>query len=74
MQLGKNRRITGGERQTLGTQLAAAYQKGASIRTLAGSTGRSYGFIHRLLSESGVELRSQGSGQPDQKQHVQTVT
>ncbi|MFO7401299.1 MAG: helix-turn-helix domain-containing protein, partial [Actinomycetales bacterium] len=26
----------------------------------AASTGRSYGFIHRILSESGVTLRGRG--------------
>jgi transposase len=36
------------------------YEKGTSIRQLAESTGRSYGFIHRILSESGVTLRGPG--------------
>ena len=31
-----------------------------SIRALAQSTGRSYGFVHRMLSESGVTLRGRG--------------
>jgi predicted transcriptional regulator len=31
-----------------------------SIRELAGETGRSYGFVHRMLSESGVALRGRG--------------
>jgi hypothetical protein len=36
------------------------YSSGESIRALAASTGRSYGFIHRILAESGVSLRSRG--------------
>jgi hypothetical protein len=59
-QLGRNRRIVGKERQALGKQLAGRYEKGASIRALAESMGRSYGFVHRLLSESGVSLRGRG--------------
>ena len=31
-----------------------------SIRSLATATNRSYGFVHRLLSESGATLRSRG--------------
>ena len=26
----------------------------------AGSTGRSYGFVHRILTETGVSLRGRG--------------
>ncbi len=36
------------------------YDSGASIRALAEETGRSYGFVHRMLSESGVTLRGRG--------------
>ncbi|MFA4082052.1 helix-turn-helix domain-containing protein [Mycobacteroides salmoniphilum] len=41
-------------------ELKAAYEKGASIRTLAADTGRSYGYVHRALVESGVTLRGRG--------------
>lgn len=58
--MAKGQRILGTERTKLGKQLAARYEKGASIRELAEVTGRSYGFIHRLLSESGVALRGRG--------------
>ena len=61
--ISRGRRITGQERQALGKQLAARYEKGASIRALAESTGRSYGFVHRLLSDGGVELRGRGGAQ-----------
>ncbi len=56
----KGRRITGGERQALTAELRKRYTKGASIRELAGETGRSYGFIHRLLVESETDLRGRG--------------
>ncbi|OBK22239.1 transcriptional regulator [Mycobacterium asiaticum] len=40
--------------------LRNAYERGASIRNLAASTGRSYGSIHSLLRESGTTMRSRG--------------
>ena len=59
-ELGKGRRVQGGERDKLTNDLKKKYLAGASIRDLAASTGRSYGFIHRLLSEGGVTLRGRG--------------
>jgi predicted transcriptional regulator len=59
-ELGKGRRVTGTERDKLGAELKKKYTQGSSIRELAQSTGRSYGFIHRVLSESGVVLRGRG--------------
>ena len=38
-----------------------------SIRSLATSTNRSYGFVHRLLSESGASLRSRGGANRNAK-------
>ena len=58
--LGKGKRITGGDRSTLADDLRKRYDGGESIRSLAESTKRSYGFVHRLLSESGATLRSRG--------------
>ena len=55
--LGKGKRITGGDRSTLADELRKRYDGGESIRSLAESTKRSYGFVHRLLSESGATLR-----------------
>jgi predicted transcriptional regulator len=66
--LGKGRRITGTARNTLASELAKKYEKGASIRALAESTGRSYGFVHRVLSESGVILRSRGGAHRRKKE------
>jgi hypothetical protein len=56
----KGARITGPERTKLASDLKKQYDKGRSIRELAESNGRSYGFVHRVLSESGVALRGRG--------------
>lgn len=53
-------RITGAQRESLATELALRYAAGESIRSLADSTGRSYGFVQALLKESGVEFRARG--------------
>lgn len=58
--LPKGRRITGQARESLTADLRTQYEKGASIRDLATQTGRSYGFVHRLLVESEVALRGRG--------------
>lgn len=58
--LKKGARITGTERTKLASDLRKQYDKGRSIRELAETHGRSYGFVHRVLSESGVELRGRG--------------
>ena len=58
--LNKGRRITGDERGTLSVDLRREYERGRSIRDLAADTGRSYGFIHRVLKESGATLRGRG--------------
>ncbi len=58
--LTKGSRITGTARIKLASDLRKKYEKGQSIRALAESTGRSYGFVHRLLVDGGVELRGRG--------------
>jgi predicted transcriptional regulator len=58
--LKKGARITGADRSKLAGELKKAYDKGKSIRELADSHGRSYGFVHRVLTESGVALRGRG--------------
>jgi predicted transcriptional regulator len=58
--LKKGARITGPDRNRLATEIRKQYEKGRSIRELADSHGRSYGFIHRLLSENDVTLRGRG--------------
>jgi len=67
--LKKGARITGATRDKLAADLKKKYEKGASIRALAESTGRSYGFVHRMLSESGVHLRARGGANRDKKRH-----
>jgi hypothetical protein len=58
--LRKGTRVTGTDRSKLAADLKSRYDAGESIRSLATSTGRSYGFIHRILTETGVELRGRG--------------
>jgi hypothetical protein len=72
--LKKGSRVTGGERDRLAAELRRKYDSGASIRTLADSTGRSYGFVHRILTESGATLRGLGGatrGRARQQQQPQ---
>ncbi|HYO00684.1 MAG TPA: helix-turn-helix domain-containing protein [Mycobacterium sp.] len=47
-------------RDELLDELRSAYEQGASIRTLVGTTGKSYGSIHSMLRESGTTMRSRG--------------
>ncbi|GGJ81262.1 transcriptional regulator [Pilimelia anulata] len=63
----KGRRIVGAERQSLSKDLVKRYTSGESIRALAAATGRSYGFVHRVLSESGVQLRQRGGARRRKK-------
>ncbi len=53
-------RIVGTDRDSLAAELREKYDSGESIRSLAGATGRSYGFIHRILNESGATMRRRG--------------
>ena len=56
----KGARITGPDRTALTAEVCRRYQNGESIRTLAAGTGRSYGFVHGLLVDAHVPLRSRG--------------
>ena len=56
----KGTRVTGAEREKLATELKSRYESGDSIRALAAATDRSYGFVHRILTESGASLRARG--------------
>jgi hypothetical protein len=57
----KHVRITGADRDKLRAQLRKDYLAGASLRALAGEYGRSYGFVHRILTGDGdFQLRSRG--------------
>ena len=59
-ELKKGSRVTGGDRDKLASDLKSRYNGGESIRALAEGSGRSYGFVHRILSESGTTLRGRG--------------
>jgi hypothetical protein len=58
--LARGSRITGAERQELAVQLGQRYAGGESIRAIAEVTGRSFGFVHGLVKESGVTIRGRG--------------
>lgn len=53
-------RVTGATRDRLAKEFGREYEKGASVRALAEQSGRSYGFVNRLLHESGVHVRGRG--------------
>ena len=55
-----NRQVRGEERRELTEHVTAAYAKGQSIRDIASTIGRSYGFVHRLLAEADVVFRTRG--------------
>lgn len=59
-ELAKGARVSGAERESMAARLQERYAKGESIRSLAQSSGRSYGFVHRLLTEAGQPLRGRG--------------
>lgn len=56
----RHARHVGAERESLTATLKDAYEKGASIRELAEEHQLSYGKVHRVLSEAGVQLRGRG--------------
>ncbi|MFF1568699.1 helix-turn-helix domain-containing protein [Streptomyces sp. NPDC058293] len=62
----KGKRITGTARDELARVFKREYDAGASIRTLADAHGRSYGFVHRILTEAGTGLRGRGGDRRQQ--------
>ncbi|MGW1144967.1 helix-turn-helix domain-containing protein [Streptomyces sp. NPDC002454] len=55
------KRLDPGENGEIFARIARVYDDGASIRAIAAKTGRSYGFIHRLLAERpDVTFRERG--------------
>ncbi|HJV12399.1 MAG TPA: helix-turn-helix domain-containing protein, partial [Propionibacteriaceae bacterium] len=58
--LAKGSRITGTQRTELASRYAKRYAAGESIRKIADDAGRSFGFVHGVLKEAGVELRGRG--------------
>lgn len=59
-ELKRGARITGKQRDDLAVDFGKRYAAGASVRELASASGRSYGFVHRLLTESGHVMRGRG--------------
>lgn len=59
--LEKGKRIAGTDRDQVARELTEKYTAGASIRALAVETGRSYGWVHRVLTENNVPLRGRGN-------------
>ncbi|MFC3494322.1 helix-turn-helix domain-containing protein [Glycomyces rhizosphaerae] len=55
-----NRQVRGDERRELTEYVSVEYEKGQSIRDIASTIGRSYGFVHRLLAEADVDFRTRG--------------
>lgn len=51
------------DRAAYAGELAARYRAGESVRVLARSTGRSYGWVYRLLTEAGVAFRPRGGNE-----------
>ncbi len=60
MEMAKGVRIAGEHRAQLASDFKSRYEEGASIRTIAESSGRSYGFVHQVLNEAEVALRGRG--------------
>lgn len=56
----KGARLVGAQRESITANVTTRYDEGESIRDIAALTGRSYGFVHRVLVESGASLRSRG--------------
>ena len=65
MSMTRRTRVSGDDRAALTRDVVARYDQGEPIRTLAESLSRSYGFVHRLLVEGGVELRGRGGARSE---------
>jgi hypothetical protein len=65
--LPKGSKITGTDREKLGASLKKQYEKGSTIAQLVASTGRSSGFVQRLLVESGTTMRPRGGANNTKK-------
>lgn len=58
--LAPHSRITGKGRAELTRIVARHYGAGKSVREISATLGRSYGFAHRLVVESGAPMRKRG--------------
>lgn len=71
--LTKGARITGDQRSSLASSFGERYASGESIRSIAQDTGRSYGFVHGVLKESGTSLRGRGGATRGPRRVVEKV-
>lgn len=69
-QFGKGARITGATRAAAAGELVDRYENGASVRALAELYGRSYGWVHRMLTEFGVQFRPRGGATRTRDRHA----
>jgi hypothetical protein len=60
IELQRGKRVIGDQRDKLAGVLRKRYESGENIRSLAAEAGRSYGFVHRVLVESGTTMRGRG--------------
>jgi transposase len=56
----KIKHLTGAAREKLAIDFKRKYDGGASVRAIAEECGRSYGFVHTLLSEADTTMRGRG--------------
>lgn len=56
----KGVRITGDDRVSIAAEIEQRYLGGETVRAIATDLGRSYGFVHGLLKEQGVNFRARG--------------
>ncbi|GGN28779.1 hypothetical protein GCM10011609_85240 [Lentzea pudingi] len=56
----KPRTLTLPEREKLVRDFTERYRKGESIRAIAQSADRSYGTVHRWLTDAGIQMRPRG--------------
>lgn len=68
--LPKYKRVFGDRRLEVQAAVAVRYELGESIREIAVSIGRSYGFVHRLLYDAGVEFRPRGGDRTKRTEEV----
>lgn len=60
MTLTPHQRVLGDTRLEVARLVVQRYEAGESVRAIAADLGRSYGFVHRLVVESGTPLRGRG--------------
>ncbi|MFI1165585.1 helix-turn-helix domain-containing protein [Streptomyces sp. NPDC020801] len=60
----RNPVLEGEDRRIVAREFAQLYRAGSSIRGIARQTGRSYGCVHQLLEEAGVQFRPRGATRP----------